>query len=99
MSGAKPPQGYETDVHSLLGYLKGGKVPRRGYFCWGLHGGGFFPVQAVQWARFGKWKAVSSGIDKPIEIYDLDEDVAESNDLAKFRPELVQRAKTIFAEA
>ena len=40
MSGAKPPQGYETDGHSLLGYLKGGKVPRRGYFCWGLHGGG-----------------------------------------------------------
>jgi hypothetical protein len=32
MSGAKPPQGYETDGLSLLEYLKGGKAPRRDYF-------------------------------------------------------------------
>jgi len=53
----------------------------------------------VQAARFGKWKAVRNGVDKPIEIYDLATDSGELNNLAKSRPELVQRAQKIFTEA
>lgn len=95
LSGAKPPEGYETDGKSLVSYLKGGKAPDRDYFYWELHLGDR-PVQA---ARFGDWKAVRNGIDKPIEIYDLSKDAAESMDLAKERPDLVKRAETILAEA
>ena len=94
MSGAKPPPGYETDGLPLLDYLKGGKAPQRDYFYWELHEDGR-PIQA---ARFGKWKAVRNGTDKPIEIYDLDADSAESKDLAESRPELVERALKIFAD-
>jgi len=95
MSGAKPPQGYETDGLSLVNYLKGGKAPQRDYFYWELHESGR-PIQA---ARFGDWKAVRNGTDKAIEIYDLGTDVAESKDLSESRPDLVERAEKIFAES
>ena len=95
LSGAETPSGYETDGHSLVSYLKGGPAPERDYFYWELHLGNR-PVQA---ARFGKWKAVRNGIDKPIEIYDLQVDSAESKNLADSKSELVRRAEEIFKEA
>ena len=36
LSGVTPPEGYETDGHSLLSYLKGGEAPKRDYFYWEL---------------------------------------------------------------
>ena len=95
LSGVTPPEGYETDGLSLVEYLKGGPAPRRDYFYWELHLGNR-PVQA---ARFGDWKAVRNGIDKPIEVYDLATDAAESNDLAGSRPDLVTKAGEIFKQA
>ena len=95
MSGATPPAGYETDGKSLVQFLKGGEAPDRDYFYWELHLGNR-PVQA---ARFGQWKAVRNGIDRPIEIYDLTGDSAELKNLAKSRPDLVQKAQAIFKEA
>jgi arylsulfatase A-like enzyme len=95
MSGAKLPQGYETDGLSLANYLKGGKSPQRDYFYWELHESGR-PIQA---ARFGDWKAVRNGTNKPIEIYDLAKDPGETTNLAKAKPALVKKAEAIFAEA
>jgi hypothetical protein len=71
----------------------GGKAPQRDSFYWELHESG----QPIQAARFGKWKAVRNGTDKPTEIYDLETDAAESNNLAESRPELVAQAEKIFA--
>ncbi len=95
LSGANHPKGYETDGLSLVEYLKGGNVPKREYFYWELHLGNE-PIQA---ARFGEWKAVRNGIDKPIEIYDLRNDSAESKNLAQSRTDLVLKAQNIFKEA
>ncbi|MCR9197811.1 MAG: arylsulfatase [Planctomycetaceae bacterium] len=94
LSGVTPPKGYETDGHSLVSYLKGGPAPERDYFYWELHTGN--PIQA---ARFGDWKAVRNGIDRPVEIYNLKNDAAESQDLADQRNDLVQRAEEIFSAA
>ena len=91
LSGITPPEGYETDGQSLVDYLKGGDAPQRDYFYWKLHLGDR-PVQA---ARFGNWKAVRNGFDRPIEIYDLSVDAAESNDLSGSRQDLVEKAQTI----
>ncbi|GAB5559972.1 MAG: arylsulfatase [Synoicihabitans sp.] len=95
LSGAPLPDGYETDGHSLLDYLKGGKAPKRDYFYWELHLGDR-PVQAARW---NDWKAVRNGFDRPVEIYDLSTDSAETNNLAASRPDLVARAQAIMAEA
>jgi arylsulfatase A len=93
LSGATPPVGYETNGLSLVEYFKGGKAPERDHFYWELHEAG----QPIQAARFGKWKAVRNGTDKPIEIYDLEADPGESKNLAASRPELVEQAEKIFA--
>jgi arylsulfatase A-like enzyme len=95
MSGAKPPQGYETDGLSQLAHFKGGEAPVRDAFYWELHESDH-PIQA---ARFGNWKAVRNGTDKPIEIYDLGTDTAESRDLSGDRPDLLKRAENIFADS
>lgn len=95
LSGAKKPEGYETDGYSLVDYFKGGNAPKREYFYWELHGGN----GAIQAARWGDWKAVRNGVKKPIEIYDLSTDAGESNDLAKSHAELVAKAEEIFKDA
>jgi arylsulfatase A len=95
LSGATPPKGYETDGLSLVDYLKGGEAPQRDHFYWELHES-HRPIQA---ARFGNWKAVRNGTDKPIEIYNLETDPSESNNLAATRPDLVEQAEKIFAES
>ena len=92
LSGARPQEGYETDGHSLVEFLKGGSAPKRDHFYWELHKGN----GAVQAARWQDWKAVRNGTDKQIEIYDLANDAGESNNLAESRPDLVSRAQEIF---
>ena len=48
-------------------------------------------------ARDGNWKLVSY-YDKSWELYDLDEDRSESNDLAKRRPEIVKRLDQAYSK-
>lgn len=95
LSGAEKPKGYETDGHSLVSFLKGGKAPKRDYFYWELHRGGS-PVRAARW---GDWKAVRNGEDKPIEIYNLKTDTPEAKNLAAERKDLVKKAESIFKVA
>jgi len=79
-----------TDGHSVVELLKGGHAPKREAFYWELHEGA--SLQAV---RFGDWKAVSNGPSKPIELYDLANDVAETKDLAAEKPDLVAKAESL----
>ncbi|MCC6794787.1 MAG: arylsulfatase [Candidatus Hydrogenedentes bacterium] len=51
-----------------------------------------------QAARKGPWKAVRQGLDKPIELYNLDEDVWESKNVAAKFPQIVNEFRTYFAE-
>jgi len=60
-----------------------------------LHEGG----PSLQAVRLGKWKAVHQGPSSSIEPTNLESDLSESKDLAKFFPELVATANAIMTES
>ena len=94
LAETKLPENVMTDGYSLVSFLKGGEAPKRDHFYWELHEGA-----SLQAARWGNWKAVRNGPSKPIEIYDLANDVSESKDLAGTKPDLVAKAELLFKTA
>ncbi|HZE99875.1 MAG TPA: sulfatase-like hydrolase/transferase [Planctomycetota bacterium] len=90
--GVKAPA--VLDGLSVLPALPGGKVPEREYFYWEFHEKGF--SQAV---RMGNLKAVKKAVAAPTEIHDLQADPSEKTDLAGSRPEVVQKAASLFTSA
>lgn len=88
-----------TDGVSLVPTLTGeGEQEAHDYLYWE-----FYERGGKKAARWDDWKALQTGISKdpdaPIQIYDLSKDIREENDLAADRPDLVKRAREIFAEA
>lgn len=71
-----------------------GPLPGRDHLYWEYHAGGGW--QAV---RIGRWKGVRRKVtgraDAPIELYDLEHDAAEHNDVAAQHPEIVARMEAI----
>ena len=63
----------------------------------------FYEQGGKRAARFGKWKAIQrnlkKNLDSPILLFNLDVDIGEKKNLAGKKPELVERARNIFAEA
>lgn len=82
-------------VPTLLGE---GEQPAHDYLYWE-----FYERGGKKAARWGNWKALQEGINKdpnaPIAIFDLSSDIREEKDLAAERPDLVKKAKEIFADA
>ncbi|MBL9114695.1 MAG: arylsulfatase [Verrucomicrobiaceae bacterium] len=94
LAGTKTAAEVKLDGLSLVDMLKGGKAPVRPYFYWELHEGA-----SQQAARFGQWKAIRNSPSEPIELYDLSQDQAETNNLANTNPDIIARAESIFREA
>ena len=68
-------------------------LPVRKVLYWEFHEGGF--SQAV--LMDGRWKAIRSARrDAPVQLFDLQADIAESTDLAAAQPELLARARSLF---
>jgi|GEM_PF-483192 len=94
LAGAKVPK--KTDGISILPTLLGeGKQKKHEYLYWEFHG-----YRGIQAMRLGKWKAVRTGWikkpDGPVELYDLEKDPAETTNVAKANPEVVERIKQIW---
>jgi len=94
LTGSKLPEGVHSDGHSLVSFLKGGPAPKRDYFYWELHEGA-----SIQATRFDNWKAVRNGPNQPIELFDLDTDQGEKNDVAGEHSDLVSKATLIMKDA
>lgn len=97
LAGAQVPS--DTDGISLLPTLLGaGKQPQHDYLYWEFHERG--GKRAV---RFGPWKGVQvqmkNNPDAPIAIYNIEEDIDESEDLSEQHPELVAKVRKLFDEA
>ena len=89
LAGIQPPEG--IDGISFLPALLGKPQPGHDYLFWSYE-----DKRAV---RKGHWKAVVPGRNRPLELYDLSEDIGEQNNLAARHPELVEEMKAIIAEA
>ncbi|MEE4256646.1 MAG: arylsulfatase [Bacteroidales bacterium] len=79
---------YDVDGISLLPVLLGENASEHKYLYWE------FPAYGGQQAiRYGNWKGVRKNLfkdpDAAIELYDLENDIDESNDLASENPEIV----------
>jgi len=79
LAGADTPAG--LDGMSMREALVGRSQATHRFFYWEFHERGF--QQAV---RMGRWKAVRLSKDAPLELYDLDEDPAETRNVAADRP-------------
>ena len=61
---------------------------------WEFHENGFH--QAV---RAGRWKGVRHGLKGPLEVYDLEADLAEAHDRAAERPEIAAQLRAVLDQA
>ena len=93
LAGAKPPPG--IDGISILPTLLGKRQNTADRFLyWEFPSGGF--KQAVRWKNY---KAVRPAPDKPLELYDLDKDLAEKNNIAEKSPDVVAKIEAYLKTA
>jgi len=90
VGGAELPKDRVIDGRNLLPLLKGEAGAKSPHAA-------FYGVQnkQIQSVREGAWKFVASGS----ELYNLDEDLAEKNNLASKHPEIVDRLKARIEKA
>lgn len=84
---ARPPENIQgtSMLPTLLGQPQ---TNQHAYFYWEFHERGF--QQAL---RTGDWKAVRLEQDKPLELYDLKSDEAESHNVADQNPKVVAKVE------
>lgn len=88
LSGQEVPAG--IDGISFLPELLGKEQTKHNHLYWE-----FYEQGGRQAARKGKWKAVRQNLHKdyygsPVELYNLDEDISESNNIASKYPEIAE---------
>lgn len=88
----------QTDGFSILPSIKGQQQQTHPYLYWEFHESG--GRQAV---RMGNWKGVRLNVNKEqhpvLELYDLQKDPSEKNNLAAKYPAIVKQIEKIMAEA
>jgi uncharacterized sulfatase len=96
LAGVQPPK--ELDSISILPALTGRDEQQRKheYLYWEFYEGGVSQAVLLE----GRWKGIRlKRTSAPIQLYDLSQDIAEQNDLATQRPELVRRIAGIMTSA
>lgn len=93
VAGVPAPPGIDgvSQVPVILGT---GKPASREFLYWEFHEGGF--KQAV---RTGDWKAVRAGPGRPLELFNLEDDIGETHDVAANHPDVVARIEAYLRTA
>ena len=101
IAGAETPE--QTDGISFLPLLLGEEQREHEALNFEIQLSGWFQTLPDggfrQSARMGEWKAVRYGVDSATELYNLNHDISESNDLADDHPEIVQQMNRLFESA
>jgi arylsulfatase A-like enzyme len=92
VAGAKVPAG--LDGLSMARALRDQPQPTRPFFYWEFHERGF--QQAV---RMGQWKAVRLKPGEPLELYHLERDQAEKQNVAAANPDVVAKIEAYLKTA
>jgi len=71
-----------------------GAQQQHDFLYWEFHERGF-----QQAARHGPWKAIRPQAEEPLELFKLDNDPSETNNVAKEHPEIVAKFEAYFATA
>ncbi|MEZ5385276.1 MAG: arylsulfatase [Prosthecobacter sp.] len=87
LAGAPPVK--KTDGLSLVPVLTGkGEQKDHEFLYWEFHEGGFKQAALYQ----GRWKGIRmGGPDKPVQLFDQENDVAEETDVADKHPEIAAK--------
>jgi arylsulfatase A-like enzyme len=95
LTGLTPPAGLDS-ISFAPTLLNQPGQQEHDYLYWEFHEKGFHQAALYQ----GRWKAIRLGrADAPLAIYDQLTDVAEKNDLAAKRPDLVAQFEAYFKTA
>ncbi len=94
VAGVQIPE--QTDGISILPEILGKPQKKHDYLYWEIHEGGYHKSMA-QAARKGKWKAVRIAATNKTELYNLETDMFEKNNVAAVHPEIVEEMNTILA--
>ena len=110
LAGVEPPA--STNGISFLPELLGNQQPKHDYLYWEFFKYHFgwepgdegprntFQQQAV---RMDKWKGVRTGLgknpDAPIQLYNLEKDIKEQNDVASEHPKIIEQMDEIMHKA
>lgn len=89
LAKVQAPQG--IDGVSIVPVLLGAGKPNRDHFYWEFHERGFH--QAV---RQGDWKLVRQGPAFKTELFNLKQDIGETNDVAAMHPDIVAKMEKLF---
>ena len=100
VAGANIPDGKTIDGRSVLPIIKGARIALRPLF-WHfpiyLEGGNIetqdvkFRTRPGSAIRLGNWKLIQYFENNDIELYNLNNDIGEKNNLAKTNPEMVKK--------
>ncbi len=86
LAGADAPA--ELDGQSVVPTLLGHAQKERQMHYWEIHS----PFQ--QAVRFGRWKGVRFGTQDPLELYNLDDDIAEQHNVSASNPAIVKKLES-----
>lgn len=93
---AKVPAAVDIDGISILPTLLGkGTQKKHDYLYW-EYTKGQIRSRAL---RMGDWKAVQNRMNRPIELYNLNQDVGETKNLAEQHPEKVKQMTKVMQQA
>ena len=88
---------------SLLPVFANENISSKEYLNWEMQlDGGWRPKMLDggfrQAVRMGKWKGVRYGIESPIQLFDLDIDIEEKNNVSQKHKDIVKRMEAIFQQ-